>query len=119
MALLGGAAEASQSLSIWLLAAIGLASVVSLMALQRVWVDVFWGPPMKHFLPDDPVTARGERTVIDEAVRIRLRSSWPSLVLIGVSVTLFLAAGAVWPYFESAAAGLLGVSDYAKAVLGG
>lgn len=119
VALLGGAAEADQPLSIWLLAAVGLASVVSLMALQRVWVDVFWGPPMKHFLPDDPVTARGERTVIDEAVRIRLRRSWPSLVLIGVSVALFLAAGAVWPYFESAAAGLLDVSDYAKAVLGG
>ncbi|MDO4784778.1 MAG: proton-conducting transporter membrane subunit [Propionibacteriaceae bacterium] len=117
--LLGGAAEASQPLSVWLLAVIGLASVVSLMALQRVWVHVFWGPPMKHFLPDDPVTSRGERTEIDEAVRVRARHSWPAVVLIGVSVALFVAAGAVWPYFERAAAGLIDVSGYVKAVLGG
>lgn len=116
--LLGGSAQAIAPLSAWLIGTVAFASIVSLMALQRVWADVFWGPPMKSFLPDDPVTARGERTDIDESTRITLRCSWPATLLICVSVVLFLAIGAVWPFFDRAAAGLVDVSGYVKAVLG-
>lgn len=54
-----GSAGADRQTAVILLSTIIAASILSLLALQRVWRDVFWGPPMKEFQPDDPVTARG------------------------------------------------------------
>lgn len=116
VALLGSAAGAPAPVSGLLIAAVAVASVVSLMALQRVWAEVFWGPPLKEYLPDDPTTARGPRTAVDDDVRIPARLLWPGALLIGASVALFVAAGVAWPLFDGAGAALLDVGSYVEAV---
>ena len=116
--LLRGSAESDPTTAWLLIGTVVAASIFSLMALQRVWWEVFFGPPMKRFLPDDPVTARGPRTEITDDTRIGLRRAWPALVLIIVSVGLFLGIGVAWPYFVRAAEGLVDVSAWVKAVLG-
>lgn len=116
--LIGGAAEAPGTLSAWLIGTIVVASIVSLMALQRLWGEVFWGPPMKQFLPDDPLTSRGARTTITDDTKISRRQAWPAALLVCVSVALFVFAGQVWPFFDRAASGLVDLAAYVKAVLG-
>ena len=41
---------------------------------------------------------------------------WPSTLLIGISVLLFLGVGWLWPLFESAGHGLIDVSAYVASV---
>lgn len=116
--LVAGAAEAPRTTAIALIASVVAASFVSLMALQRVWGSVFWGPPMKEFLPDDPETARGERTLLPEDTKISALKALPATLLIAVSLAMFGAITWIWPFFDRAAAGLVDVSHYVKAVLG-
>ncbi len=114
--LLGGAAQADPVTAWALIGAVVLASIVSLMALQRVWHEVFNGPPMSKYYPDDPATARGDLTPISDDTRTRLGDTWPSLVLIGLSVALFIGVGLVWPFFDRAATALLDLAPYLEAV---
>ncbi|MDO5081999.1 monovalent cation/H+ antiporter subunit D family protein [Arachnia propionica] len=102
----------------WLLGAIVLASVVSAMALQRVWREAFWGAPMKDYLPDDPTTSRGTPTPIADDARVEKRFQAPAILLVGVSLGLFLGIGWVWPILETAAANLIDTAQYVKAVMG-
>ena len=95
---------------------VALASVASLMALQRLWREAFWGAPMKNYLPDDPTTSRGVPTPIADDAKVSWRMLWPSTLLIGISVLLFFGVGWVWPLFESAARGLIDVSAYVASV---
>lgn len=113
-----GSASTDAPTSWWLLATIALASVISAMALQRVWREAFWGAPMKDYLPDDPTTSRGAPIPIADDARIEWRFQWPSAVLIGLSMLLFLGFSLVWPIFETAAGSLIDTSQYVKAVLG-
>ncbi|MDO5065662.1 MAG: monovalent cation/H+ antiporter subunit D family protein [Propionibacteriaceae bacterium] len=110
-------ASASAPTSWWLLGAIVTASVVSAMALQRVWREAFWGPPMKDYLPDDPTTSRGTPTPIADDARVEWRFQWPSALLVGVSMCLFAGIGWVWPIFETAAANLVDTASYVQAVM--
>lgn len=116
--LLGGAAQPGGGVSWSLVGAIVLGSVLSLLALQNVWREVFWGPPLREYLPDDPASARGRRTELTDETKIRWRTAWPSVVLMSGSVALFVLAGVVYPFFSEAAAGLVDTSAYVKAVLG-
>ena len=116
VALLGGAAQASSPLNWLLLASVALGSVASLMALQRLWREAFWGAPMKNYLPDNPMTSRGDPTPIADEARVSWRMLWPAAVLIGLSVALFVGVGWAWPLFESAGHGLLDVQAYVEAV---
>lgn len=117
--LMGAAAQGPSPESWWLIGSVALASIVSLMALQRLWREAFWGAPMKQYLPDDPTTtSRGVLTPIADDARVSWRLQWPAFMLIGISVLLFIVIGWVWPLFESAAHGLIDVSAYVKAVLG-
>lgn len=111
-------AGAPSPTSWWLLGAIALASIVSVMALQRVWRDAFWGAPMKDYLPDDPTTSRSAPIPIAPDAQVTWRMQWPSTLLIGVSVLLFFGAGLVWPLFETAAHNLTDTLMYVEAVLG-
>lgn len=113
-----GAAGANTPTSIALISTIVFASIVSLLALQRVWREVFWGPPMQQYQPDDPVTARGVRTEITADTVIGAKRAAPATLLIGLSIALFIGIGAIWPFFENAATGLVEVSSYVQAVLG-
>ena len=71
---------------------------------------------MRSYLPDDPTTARGAPTPIADDAKVPWRMLWPSTLLIGISVLLFLGVGWVWPLFESAAHGLIDVSAYVASV---
>lgn len=115
-ALLGGSAQTDPVLAVVLVAAVALASVASLMALQRLWHEVFQGPQMSSYLPDDPATNRAEAAPLDDATRTTMSHTWPAIVLIGLSVAMFIGAGQLWPIFEQAAAGLTDVWAYLEAV---
>lgn len=118
LGLLAGAAQAPAVESWILIGSIAAASIISLIALQRVWVQVFFGRPMTEFLPDDPLTSRGDFTPITEDTRTSWRLLWPAATLIAISIGLFFAIGWVWPFFDGAAQSLLDVSAYVEAVLG-
>ncbi len=112
-----GAAGAAGWLSWLLIGAIVAASLASLMALQRLWADVFWGPPLERYRPDDAHTGRGKSVALPEHVVVSGRLAAPGTVMLVVSIVMFLAAGVLWPFAESAAAGLLDPSAYVTAVL--
>ncbi len=102
-----------------LLTAVALASISSLLALQHFWREVFWGPPIREFLPDDPLTHRGRRARVTETTRVHRRLLVPPVVLIGASVAMFALVGAVWPLFQRAALALVTLDPYVEAVFGG
>ena len=90
-----------------------LASLLTLYAMARVWVRVFWGKP-KEPLPDpDP----GDELVVGTA-----RTSAPMFVasaaLVGVSVLIAVAAGPLAEVTTRAGADLIGRTPYVEAVLG-
>ena len=114
--LLGASAQADPVTGWLLMGCVALASVASLMALQRLWREAFWGAPMKSYLPDDPTTSRGVPTPITGDAKVSWRMQWPSTLLIGISMLLFFGVGWVWPLFESAAHGLIDVSAYVASV---
>ena len=114
--LLGASAQADPVTSWLLMGCVALASVASLMALQRLWREAFWGAPMKNYLPDDPPPSRGAPTPIADDAKVSWRMLWPSTLLIGISVLLFLGVGWLWPLFESAGHGLIDVSAYVASV---
>lgn len=111
---------AAMAASPWAWAAIGaiiVAAIVSLMALQRLWDEVFWGPPMEEYRPDDPRTGRSEAVELPDTVRVPGRLIAPGAVLMMVSLFLFVGAGLLLPFIEQAAVGLLDPRVYAEAVL--
>lgn len=116
--LLGSTANTTTGELITLVSSVVLGSIMSMLALQYVWRRVFFGAPMREFLPDDPVTARGEATPITEATKIPVKLMLPPLLLVGISIGLFFGIGVVWPFFEYAAAGLMDQSAYVEAVFG-
>ncbi len=118
LGLLRATAESNPFYSPWLIGAVVVASIISLMALQRIWVKVFWGPPMKYFFPDDPLTSRGEQTELTSETRVTRKQLWPATLLISLSVALFVGFGFIWPVFVQAAHCLIDPAEYVKAVLG-
>ncbi len=117
--LLSSAATGPEWRTWLLLGAVALASIASLLALQYFWREVFWGPPIREYLPDDPITHRGHPIRITDDLRISGRLMAPSLVMIGGSVLLFVTLGWIWPLFERAASALVDLDPYVAAVLGG
>lgn len=96
--------------------AVVLASAISLLALQRLWNDVFWGRPLERYRPPDPETGRGELVSVGD-VRIRTAVALPGLVLVGVSVAMFLGAEPIMQVTARAAASLTDLAPYVQAVL--
>ena len=111
------AAQARPVLAAVLLAALVLAALASIMGLQRLWEQVFWGPPLEEYSPDDPQLGRGARTVLPAGERIPGRLAAPGLALIAVSVLMFLFGGQLYPIAQSAGEALLQPGAYAEAVL--
>jgi len=119
--LLGAASSAASTVSrpwtAWaFLVAIVLASVISLLALQRLWNDVFWGRPLERYRPPDPETGRGDLVPVGD-VSIRTAVAMPGVTLIGVSVAIFLFAEPILQVTARAAVALTDVAPYVQAVL--
>ncbi|MDO5533763.1 MAG: monovalent cation/H+ antiporter subunit D family protein [Propionibacteriaceae bacterium] len=118
VALVVGLADAPPALAGVLIGAVVVASVISLMALQRLWHEVFWGPPQTQYAPDDPRLGRGEQTDLPDDVRIPTRLAAPGYALVAVSVLMFLGAGALFPFADAAGQALTQLAPYVEAVLG-
>ena len=97
--------------------AVIVASVGSLLGLQRVWRKMAWGEDLRTYRPDDPATGRGAAVPLPDSTRVPMRLLAPGAAMLVVSVAMFVGIGAVLPLTEAAAAGLLDVSAYIEAVM--
>lgn len=103
----------------WLMLTLVLVgAVASLIAMQRLWAGVFWGPPMETYRPDSPETGRGRSTALPDTVRVTRSLLTPGAVLVGVQLAMFLGAGVIMPFVRRAAQGLIDTAPYVQAVLG-
>lgn len=100
------------------ISAIVVASIASLMALQHVWRNVFWGQPMKEYFPLAISEGRGDSAPLAEDVRAGAGLLAPGVVLLLASVGMFVAAGWLMPLMMRASAGLVDLGPYIEAVLG-
>ncbi|MDN5571983.1 MAG: site-2 protease family protein, partial [Propionibacteriaceae bacterium] len=116
--LMQAAAGADAGVAAALIGAVIVASIASLMALIRLWREVFWGPPMETYAPDDPEFGRAPRTHLPDGVRVPVGLAAPGLALIGVSVLMFAFAGVLYPVAAAAGDALADVTPYVAAVLG-
>jgi multicomponent Na+:H+ antiporter subunit D len=95
-------------------AVVVLASLLTLYALVKVWVRVFWGPP-KDPIPDDDPT--------DEVVVGTARTPAPMYLaaagLVGVSLAISAFAGPLTEMTQRAGVDMLERAPYVVAVLGG
>ncbi|MDN6303381.1 MAG: monovalent cation/H+ antiporter subunit D family protein [Brachybacterium sp.] len=98
--------------------AVLLASVGSLLGLQRVWRGMAWGEDMTTYRPDDAKTGRGAVVPLPEHVRVPWRLALPGASMIVLSLAMFVGIAAVLPTFDAAATGLLDVDAYVEAVIG-
>lgn len=99
-----------------LVAAIVVASVLSLLALQRLWNEVFWGRPLAQYRPPHPETGRGDLTPVGD-VRVRPLVALPGLLLVAVSVAIFVAPAPLFTVTDAAAASLTDIGTYVSAVM--
>ncbi|HEY4614965.1 MAG TPA: proton-conducting transporter membrane subunit [Citricoccus sp.] len=110
-----GAADAWQT-PVFLVAIVG-SSVVTLVALQRLWGGSFAGAPLHRYWPAAEDGGRERPQPVGDSVRIPGRLLGPGTVMMGASIALFLFAGALMPFLETAAAGLFETGPYVEAVL--
>ncbi|RBP64274.1 multisubunit sodium/proton antiporter MrpD subunit [Brevibacterium sanguinis] len=111
------AATADQSAAgWWLVAAIVLGSLVSLLALQRTWRNTFWGHPMQTYRPDSAETGRAPAVPVTPDVRVPAKLLVPGTILIGLSVAIFLQPEILLEITGRAADGLLDHRAYVEAV---
>ncbi|GGO72870.1 monovalent cation/H+ antiporter subunit D family protein [Nocardioides deserti] len=98
------------------LAVVVVASIGALVAMLRLWREVFWGPsleemPSRGSTDTDPID-------VPPGTRAPRRLVLPSTVLLVASLGLFLVPGPAWDLAVDAADGLLDVSRYAAEVTG-
>ena len=117
LTLVVGAAEAPGWQAWVLVGSVVAASVLSTMALQRVWAEIFWGPPMERYRTDNAQTRLSEPVPLPDDVRIPRRLMAPGATLMAVSVAIFVGIGVLDPVIDRAAAGLLDPTAYVEAVL--
>lgn len=98
--------------------AVIVASVGSLLGLQRVWRGMAWGEDMATYRPDDPRTGRGEPIPLPDEVRVPWRLALPGAGMLVLSLGMFVGIGAVLPMIDTAAIDLLDVDAYVEAVIG-
>ncbi|MBM6589909.1 monovalent cation/H+ antiporter subunit D family protein [Brevibacterium sp. RIT 803] len=100
----------------WLVAAIVLGALISLLALQHTWRNTFWGPPMQTYRPDSAETGRAPAEPIVRSVRIPARLLVPGTIMIAMSVAIFAYPEPLLEITTRAATGLLDHSAYIEAV---
>ena len=98
------AAARPADLASWVvIAAIIVASFGAMLAMFRVWREVFWGKPMQRF---------------PENLNVRGALLAPSASLMLISLCMFIAAGPLWGAVTESVDALLDVPSYTSAVLG-
>ena len=100
---------------IWLvLGVLVVASIGTLLAMTRVWADVFWGPPLE----ESPSRGKGHTDLppVDAETRMQTWSLAPAGALLLVSLAIFVVPGPLWELCLQAADGLLDVTAYVEAV---
>lgn len=104
------------------LAVVVLASIASLVALQHLWREAFWGQPMEDTVRKKAKRAKGDtdsQTSVEvEPVFIQVRTYAPAAALLLVSLAVFVFAGPVFDICLRAADGLVDTSAYVAEVLG-
>ncbi len=101
------------------LIAIVLASVGSLLGLQRMWRGIAWGEDMTVYRPDDPARGRGNPVELPADHRIPLRMLLPGAAMIALSLAIFVGIGALMPAVDAGAHDLMDARTYVEAVMGG
>ena len=114
--LITAATASSDALGWWLVTAIVVGALISLLALQRTWRNTFWGPPMQTYRPDSAETGRAPAEPILRSVRIPGRLLVPGTIMIGVSVAIFAYPEPLLEITARAAVGLLDHGAYIEAV---
>ena len=103
LTLVFAAARGGDARSWVVIAAIIIASFGAMLAMFRVWREVFWGKPMQRF-PGN--------------LKVRGALLAPSASLMLISLAMFLAAGPLWGAATDSIDALLDVDSYSTAVLG-
>lgn len=112
-----GAGGGQGAVGVSMIVGIMLSSVLTLVALQRMWTRSMDGEPMEQSRTVTPAGGRRELQTVTEQVRIPARMLGPGLVMMAASVALFVGAGTLMPFLEQAAQALLDTHDYVEAVL--
>lgn len=115
VALVGAAADGTTTGWV-LVVTIVVVAALSLLALQRLWEEVFWGPPMETYRPDDARTGRGRKIPLPDDVRIPTRLVVPGTALIVVSMLMFFLAGPLMTLTSDAGQSLHDVATYVRVV---
>lgn len=120
VALVLASAREGSWVGVVLIASIVAASLLTMLAMQRLWHDVFWGPKMTVYRPArrlGDLEAASEPVPLPDSVRIRPGDLAPAATLLALSLVFFATAGWWWPIAHRAAAGLVDVAPYVSAVL--
>jgi multicomponent Na+:H+ antiporter subunit D len=116
-----GLMQASASAGAWqawtFITIVSVAALGSLIAMQKLWSGVFWGPQMENYRPDSPRTGRGRRVPLPKTVHIGWRLAAPGAFLAVVQLAMFFFAGAIIPIALDASANLTELQPYVEAVL--
>lgn len=104
------------------ISAVILGSILTLVAMQRLWHDVFWGPKMTVYRLRRPPAARSDESKDDlvplpDSVRIPALDLVPAALMLVLSLALFVGAGPAWEIATRAAQGLVDVAPYVEAVM--
>lgn len=102
--------------------AVILGSILTLVAMQRLWHDVFWGPKMTVYRLRRSPAARSDESKDDlvplpDSVRIPALDLVPAALMLVLSLALFVGAGPAWEIATRAAQGLVDVAPYVEAVM--
>ncbi|MGB5953000.1 MAG: monovalent cation/H+ antiporter subunit D family protein [Ornithinimicrobium sp.] len=95
-----------------------VAAVATLMAMQRLWSGVFWGPQMENYRPQSPRGGRAKRVPLPTDVKVTWLVAAPGAFLVVTQLVFFFGAGLVVPLAQRAATDLLVLEPYVQAVLG-
>ncbi|MBA2696904.1 MAG: monovalent cation/H+ antiporter subunit D family protein [Actinobacteria bacterium] len=99
------------------IAVITVAAFGSLIAAQKLWSGVFWGPQMENYRPASPRSGRGRRVPLPRTTHVKARLAAPGAFLCVTQLAIFLGAGAILPITFRAAQGLTNLAPYVEAVL--
>nr|WP_272902310.1 proton-conducting transporter membrane subunit [Brevibacterium daeguense] len=117
VSLVRASAAAESTTGTILIVTIVVGSLISMLALQRMWSNTFWGAPMTHYHPDSLSTGRAPQAQLTDEVRIKPALLMPATVMIGTSVALFFAPELLLQITDRTANSLLDTVPYIEAVL--
>lgn len=117
-----GLIQASAEAQTWqgwlMLTLVLVAAIATLIAMQRMWAGVFWGPPMETYRPDRDGPGRERSVPLTADVKVTRSLLAPGATLVVLQLGMFVFAGPLMTLSRRAADGLLDPAAYIQAVLG-